>query len=646
MGKRGAAETRPPRRVRLVMSTRHTRKLLASGLGVIALACLWYCFAPVALGGSTTYVVTDGISMQPRFHAGDLVLVRGQSNYRVGQIVAYNSKAFHTIVLHRIIARDGSRYVFKGDNNNFIDFEHPAKSQLIGALWMHIPGAGARLKSVRSPALVALLFTAATLLLAGGVFVRRRRRGGRQRRAEGGTQSSAPRLSLSLNEPLAGVLTIGLLALLPFVALALLAFTRPPASLRPATIPYKQSGTLSYTADASPGPTYDGDRAVTGDALFTRVVHNVDLRFDYLFHAAAKHSLKGRLWLNATISSTTGWQTTFALGRSTSFRGDRARLDADLSVPTLLSLVRRVEDSTAVKGTYTLTLVPHVSAAGRLDTLPLKATFAPRIQFSLDPLELRPLSSAGGTLANQTSQTSPKSSASPFTPSEAGSAMGRRSQPLFLTLKVVRLSITSARWIALGGIALIVLALLALIALVRPRERDESETIRTRYGRVIVPVERVWQLPGVAAIDVADMEALARIAERYDRSILHEQTADGDAFWVTDESGQFRYAIGASEPVTIEQDVVAPVVEYVPEPAYAPVVEYAAEPALAAVVESVAEYEVVPVVEYETQPAPEITASAPVVDDWAAHEAADAIVREWRAGWDSADVKQGVRSPV
>jgi signal peptidase I len=617
------------------MSTRHTRKLIAGGLGLIALACLWYSFAPVALGGSTTYVVTDGISMQPRFHSGDLVLVRGQSDYRVGQLVAYHSNVFHTIVFHRIIARDGSRYVFKGDNNNFVDFEHPAQSQLIGALWMHIPGAGARLKSVRSPALIALLFTAATLLLAGGVFVRRRRRRGRQRRAEGGSRTSAPRLPQSFNEPLAGVLTIGLLALLPFVALALLAFTRPPSSLRPATIPYKQSGTLTYAADASPGPTYSGARAVTGDALFTHVIKTVDLRFDYKFHTTAKHALKGSASLAATITSTSGWQTTLQLEHPTPFHGDRAVLSAELNLPSLLTLLQRVEDTTAVKGSYTLTLVPHVITSGRVDALPLHATYSPRIAFSLSPLEIQPLSSAGGLLSNQKSQTA--SSSNPFALSEAGSVMGRRSQPLFLSLKVARTSVAAARWIALGGIAAIVCALLALIAFMRPREREESETIRTRYGRAIVPVERVWQLPGVAVIDVADMDALARIAERYDRSILHEQTADGDAFWVTDESGQFRYAIGATEPVTIEQDAVVaapePVttVEPVVAPAAAQIVQYAPEPAPSA---------------YETYPAPEITASAPAVDDWAAHEAADAIVREWRAGWDSADVVRGVRSPV
>jgi hypothetical protein len=72
---------------------------------------------------------------------------------------------------------------------------------------------------------------------------------------------------------------------------------------------------------------------------------------------------------------------------------------------------------------------------------------------------------------------------------------------------------------------------------------------------MIIPVERVWQLPGVAVIDVADIEALARIAEHYDRSILHERTDYGEAFWVTDESGQFRYWIGAAddEPEVLDE---------------------------------------------------------------------------------------------
>jgi hypothetical protein len=72
------------------------------------------------------------------------------------------------------------------------------------------------------------------------------------------------------------------------------------------------------------------------------------------------------------------------------------------------------------------------------------------------------------------------------------------------------------------------------------------------------PVER--QL-----VEVADIEALARIAERYDRMILHEQGADADTFAVADDGVLYRY-------------VVAHVRE--PEPAPAPPVPLAAVPAL------------------------------------------------------------------
>jgi hypothetical protein len=171
---------------------------------------------------------------------------------------------------------------------------------------------------------------------------------------------------------------------------------------------------------------------------------------------------------------------------------------------------------------------------------------------------------------------------------------------------------------------------------------------------MIVQVDRVWQLPGVPVIDVADMDALARIAEHYDRSILHETTDEGDAFWVTDESGQFRYAVGvwasATAPDAIHEQAVAmgtsfeaeaTPIEERPEASaeehpYDPFADqtHTAEIALGGLTPA-----------YETQPVPEIVASAPAVEDWAAHEAADAIVREWRAGWDSA-ARQGTSSPV
>ena len=118
---------------------------LRSGLTTLALVIVagvaWFYFAPTTIGGSTRYVVTSGVSMEPRFHTGDLAIVRPASNYQVGEIVAYWSTLLHTVVLHRIIAKDGNSYEFKGDNNHFIDPVRPTRSELLGKLWLHVPRA-------------------------------------------------------------------------------------------------------------------------------------------------------------------------------------------------------------------------------------------------------------------------------------------------------------------------------------------------------------------------------------------------------------------------------------------------------------------------------------------------------------------------
>jgi signal peptidase I len=519
------------------MQSRHTKRLLSAGLGAVVLAALWFYLAPAALGGSADYVVTEGVSMQPRFHAGDLAVVRREDSYRVGQIVAYHSNAFHTIVLHRIIAREGGRYIFKGDNNNFVDFEHPASSQLIGALWLHVPGVGSDLQSLRSPLLTGALMALGVALLAGGaVFARGRRRRRRERRA--GTPGE--RSVRSLPQPMAGptgtVLAVGLLVLIPFLALALLAFTQPTTALLPAKLPYKQRGTFSYGAQATPGPAYAGDRASTGDPLFTHVVNAVDLGFDYRFHSAEPHSLSGRATLSASLASTSGWHKSLALAAPVGFHGDEAHIAARLDLLALAGLLHRVQAATQVNGSYKLTLNARVDGHGMLGVAPLQVAYTPQLQFTLNPLELQPVSTGGSLLASTTMPSEP-----PFVQAQTSSLAGRREQPRQLSLKFVRMSVATARTVSLCAIALIIAALLLALASTRPRRAGETAAIKARYGRLIVPVARVGLLPGVAVIDVADMESLARIAEHYDRSILHERSGNVDSFWVTDESGQFRY---------------------------------------------------------------------------------------------------------
>jgi len=115
----------------------------------------WLYLAPPQLGGRTTYVIADGTSMLPHYHAGDLVVLRKESSYTVGEVAAYHNHQLGVVVMHRIVAIKGGRYSFKGDNNNFVDSSQPTESQIVGTELVHVPGAGRLLLTLRDPAIAA-----------------------------------------------------------------------------------------------------------------------------------------------------------------------------------------------------------------------------------------------------------------------------------------------------------------------------------------------------------------------------------------------------------------------------------------------------------------------------------------------------------
>src|ERR1700735_3978116 len=161
--------------------------------GVIVAAAVlfgvWTFFAPTKLGGTTTYSVTDGISMNPLLYKGDFAVVRAQSSYHVGEVVLYQNQVLHKPVLHRIFKIQNGNYFFKGDNNDFVDPGYATRSELVGALWFHIPHAGAVFGWFGVPAHASLLagLAALAVVLAGAKTAK----GGQRRRRRG---RSPPRL--------------------------------------------------------------------------------------------------------------------------------------------------------------------------------------------------------------------------------------------------------------------------------------------------------------------------------------------------------------------------------------------------------------------------------------------------------------------
>ena len=124
-----------------------------AGLLLASVVAVW----PVSWGGQVGYVITHGISMEPRFHTGDLALIHPERTYHVGEVVAYHNRMLHTVVLHRIVAISGDSYTFKGDNNSWLDAERPTRSQLIGALVLRVPRGGVWLHRLTGPPMLGML---------------------------------------------------------------------------------------------------------------------------------------------------------------------------------------------------------------------------------------------------------------------------------------------------------------------------------------------------------------------------------------------------------------------------------------------------------------------------------------------------------
>ena len=484
-----------------------TRRSLLVLLAALVAAAGWFVLAPPSVGGSTSYVVTHGTSMLPAFHTGDLALVRTAERYGPGDVIAYRSPTLHTVVLHRVVARDGDALVTKGDNNGWRDPDHPTRDLILGRLWVHVPKAGLVLLTLRQYAVPAVLLF---LLSAGGATAtrsRRRRRGGTVHRRTPSRYLTSPLL---------------MWAAVVFVAAAVLgvfAFTRTTG---PAATPrYSQQIGLGYAADGDPA-VYDGGRVRTGDPVFLSLTPSVDVVVDYVLSAPRLDYAGGRIGLVARLSAANGWQRTVTLAEPRSFSGPRAHLTTRVDLAALRGQIRAMQHRTgSTDGSFTLEFVPQVHATTTVDGRSAAVEYAPAMRFQLQPTQL--ILDDGGRHTR----------GDPVTSATAPSAVAASAQ---LTLLGRSIPVKSAR-VAAVGLAVIALVLAGAGLLWRPDALDPV----ARLGRPVIPVDAAeLERP---AVEVASLDALLDIAERYDRPLLHARTAGATAYLVEEDGTWYRHRV-------------------------------------------------------------------------------------------------------
>jgi signal peptidase I len=524
---------------------RRWRRLTAAVVGLAALGAAWFFFAPPALGGNASYVVTDGISMRPKIHAGDLAIVRPANDYRVGDIVAYHSRTLHVVVLHRIVGITRGGYLFRGDNNSFPDPGPVARSQLIGKMWVLAPGVGGDLRDLNSPAVMAALAAVAVLLLGGGAgvqHVRRRRR--RRAQPKWLPRSSQPRtrtVTGAVSGSYGSILAVAAVAAAACAGVALVAWTAPAHRVVPTTVSYRQSGRFAYSAQTATGAVYTTGRATTGQPIFTHLAGPVQVAFTYSLSRTPAGSVAGTASMAAVLASPNGWSRTIPLAASTAFTGRRATVTGTIHVRQLETLMQRVATATQVTGqSFALTIVPAIHLHGVLAGRPLHTEYGPQLPFTLSTDALMPLLPARAPGASA----APAARAAIFRPQQSASFTTRESAPVRIGPSRLRLSVAVAR--IAGSLGLLLALAAAAVAgwlLWRSRAADEPTRIGARYGESIVTVVHSSLGRHADLVQVRSIEELARIAERYDSMIIHEQTAIGHAYLVADGTTLYAYLL-------------------------------------------------------------------------------------------------------
>ena len=310
----------------------------------------------------------------------------------VGMVeVAYHNAQLHAVVMHRIVALDGDRYVFKGDNNDFRDQYHARRSDLVGQEWLYLPGAGRYLQWLRSPLFFGGLVFAITLLgyaSPGSLAV-----GGEH----DGVISSDSQLAsarVRTDEPaVSRVETITALAVVAIVALALvaIAWSMPTSRSDEKSAPYRQSGSFGYHAAADSAGTYGDEGVRTGDPILVPLVGPVTATFDYRLDAAGAKRVHGTSQMVATVQTAGGLSRDFPVATSARFSGSRTTITGQLPLRAILAFVGQAQHDAGATDTSpsTLTLTPQVTVHGTAHGQRFGDHFGLQLTFDVDGSNLR-----------------------------------------------------------------------------------------------------------------------------------------------------------------------------------------------------------------------------------------------------------------
>jgi signal peptidase I len=495
--------------------------LVINFIMVAGLAAIWFAFAPLNIGGQTSYVVVNGISMEPGFHRGDVVIMREASTYQIGDVVTYhNAEMGGAFVIHRIIGMEQDRYVLKGDNNSWLDAYHPAQDEIIGKLWIHSPQLGIAMQWLRLPVNMALTTALLGGILMTSMLIQPKKHGKGKNKPSG---NSAGGIEMALY-------TLGFIALV-FLGLSIFAFSRP-ATRTVDKIKYQQTGVFFYSASVIPG-IYDTEMVRSGEPVFPKLTCSINVGFVYNLVGDQLQEISGSQQLNAYVSDAqSGWQRTIPLQAETTFSGNSYSTTAALDLCQVQTLVDSVGQETGFRpSTYILTIIPHVAINAKAAGQNLSDTFEPKLVFNFDKVHFY---LAGGS----------KPETDPLRTSKDGLMNTTATQANTVSALGFEFNVIDLRILGLVGLGFALFGLLILgWYIFNTAQSSQEALIRIKYGALIMEVyDRGFESVS-PVIDVATIDDLAKLAERQNTMILHMMRDYLQFYLVQSEGTTYRYVV-------------------------------------------------------------------------------------------------------
>jgi hypothetical protein len=409
----------------------------------------------------------------------------------------------------------------KGDNNSWLDPDHPQPADILGELWVHIPGGGRVLTVFANPYTVAAIVLA--LLIAGSLAAGRRSRRNRTGSAAHGTTTRGTTMGPRLlpTELLAREWAIA--TALIAIGLAFFAFGRPTTTSVSDKINVPHTAELSYTALVKKPGIYADNRLRTGDPVFLSVAPVLDTHLVYQL-GSGPADLTGTISSHAELTASNGWHWSIPLGTDQAINGNHVERTVQLDLPALLRIGHTAEKAAGTNfGGYTVQVVHDIHLKGKVNGQPIVTTDSPKLTLAFDSVQ-----------AMLQGDKPPKSGEAIKTTDQSNLAVAA-SAPATVALLRWHVPISLLRILAI--ILGIAAAALAAIAIARRRDPGSQHSV---FGHRLVSASNA-ELGGRPIVDVYDAKTLAKLAKLHEAVVVNVARPDGELFLLTIDNTTYRY---------------------------------------------------------------------------------------------------------